>query len=396
MRILASLLFALPFLAPSAPAQQDGDLRSRREDRRLERREQELAEAEARRDAAFAALDADYRACQKAWDGERTAEQLPDVIRAWLAARDATSADWPRQRRLLQEDPGATFHAWWNDALYLHSAAAAEWAAAVAELEEAFLEVEKLRHPERFAEGYDTTPRGMVLIPEGDYPIGPHFGRVAGFDDAEERREVRVDGFYLDRTEVSCAAYAEFVRAQPQGLRNQHLPLDWDLAPDGTPVFAGPDEAPVVGVTWGAANAYARWAGKRLPTELEWEAAAAGTEGRAYPREAGFDAQRMNVNATRLRGVRPPQEFAEDRTPLGILAMGGNAAEWTGDLWLAPLEAGKRARSLDAPRAGAEAVVRGGSFLATAEGCRNTYRTLYPAVGRAYRHVGFRCAQDLP
>jgi formylglycine-generating enzyme required for sulfatase activity len=392
--MLTSLLL---LLLPFTPApQEELPTRSDREQRQLDSREQELELASQTRDAAYAALSRAYDEAEMAWVAEETkADALPPVIQAWMEEQSIHQNVWPARRRTLGEQ--LSFHDWWNQDLYRHSPAAAEYATAMAALEEAFMTVERLRHPERFAKGFDETPPGMVLVPTGDYPIGPHFGRIEGFPDSEKRRKTKLKAFYLDRSEVDCRDYHRFLLAQPDGLRAQHMPLDWELDRDELPVLPeGQEESPVVGISWSSAAAFARWAGKRLPNELEWEAAAAGLEGRLYARPLGFDAQRINCRATQAHGVRPVSDFTEDRTPLGILGLAGNAAEWTADLWLAPLQDGRRARSIDTPRAGAEAVVRGGSYLASAEGCRNTYRALFPAMGRAYRHIGFRCAQDLP
>ncbi|MAW60182.1 MAG: hypothetical protein CMJ94_05025 [Planctomycetes bacterium] len=387
--------FALILLTPALAQEPERDPRVQRQ---LDRREQELAAAVEQRDLAFDALQQAYDDCEWAWQADEPLvepAELPVEIQSWLTEQALQRAAWPARRAELQQE--LRFHEWWNTELFRLSPAARTYSAAVQTLEECFLEVEKLRHPERFAKGFDQTPPGMVLVPTGSYPIGPHFGRIDGFPDSEKQRTVKVDAFYLDRAEVSCASYLLFLLAQPDGLRSQHMPLDWERDGQDLPVVPeGEEDSPVVGIAWSSAAAYARWAGKRLPTEIEWEAAAAGTEGRMYARPNGYDAQRINCRATGKRAVRPISEFTEDRTPLGILGLAGNAAEWTGDLWLAPLQPGRRARALDAPREGAEAVVKGGSYLATAEACRNAYRALYPAVGRAYRHVGFRCAQDLP
>jgi formylglycine-generating enzyme required for sulfatase activity len=364
-------------------------------ERKLERKEQELRQASVARDAAFQALLDQYEIIKKVFLQEERTTDLPPLIVQWLVNQQLSRTDWPSEKIRLQAS--GPFHDWWNSELYLLSNQAKEYAKTTQNLESAFLEVEKLRFPQRFAKGFDESPPGMILVPSNRFFIGPHSGRTSGFPNAAKERKVKIPAFYLDRAEVTNQQYWKFLLAQPKGLRHLHLPLDWQLDANEIPIIpADLEDFPVTGVGWNSAASYARWTGKRLPSELEWEAAAAGPEKRPYSTGQTFDALRINCLPTRIRNTRPAAEFPADRTPLGLLSLGGNASEWTSDLYLASLDIGKRAKKLTAVRAGAEAVVRGGSYLSSAEGCRNTYRQMYPAIGRQYRHIGFRCALDAP
>ncbi len=396
------LLLLCLLMMPAAPAQepQEGAEQEAvsapdpRRQRRLAAREAALRQAVAQRDVAIAALTEEYTACEDCFLAEKAPEVLPAPVLGWLADAGLDTGKWPREWARLRDS--GPFHQWWNEELYLNSPGARAFTAASEKLEDAFLSVEEMRHPERFEKGFDTTPQDMVLIPGGRYRIGPHSGQLEGFPASKDERDVRIKAFYLDRSEVSNNDYWKFLMAQPDSLRQQHLPRGWQLDRDGLPVVPESlEEAPVVGVAWTSASSYARWAGKRLPTEEEWEAAAAGLEKRSYASGELFDARRINCLPTRMRHARPASEFAQDRTPLGVLSMAGNAAEWTADLYLLQ-DQGRRARALSDPRSGAEAVVRGGSFIASAEACRNGYRRLYPALGRQFHHIGFRCARDAP
>lgn len=388
--MLIAAVCGLFFQSPAAAQEQT------RQEKQLAKKEKTLREAEERRDLAFAALEKEYGQLEVLWlDMEKPAGDPPPVVLRWMQAHSLTPDEWPDQLQLKRS--AGTFHDWWNRELYLHSNAAEEYSEAVQELEEAFIDVEKLRHPQRFVKGFDEAPAGMVLVPGDRFSLGPHAGRTAGFPHSIKKRVQRIKPFFLDRTEVSCQAYWKFLLAQPSGLRPQHLPLGWELDAQDLPVIPEDmEEAPVVGVSWNSAAAYARWAGRRLPTEAEWEAAAAGKEQRTYPSGDRFDALQMNCLATRIRGVASPKDFNQDLTPLGLICMGGNASEWTADLYVTYTDLSKRAKKVNKPKADVEAVVRGGSYLSSAEGCRTNYRQLYPALGKQYRHVGFRCAMDVP
>jgi len=172
-------------------------------------------------------------------------------------------------------------------------------------------------------------PPGMVRVPGGDFWMGTDDGDAD--EDARPRRQVSVGPFFISRDEVTNA---EFRRFKP----SHRFPK-------------GEERYPVTGVTWAEADAYARWAGGRLPTEAEWEKAARGTDGRRYPWGDVFDASRANVrpggHAARpagkepgaggmcllprsggRRGLRPVGSYPTGASPYGALDMAGNAWEW--------------------------------------------------------------------
>jgi len=128
--------------------------------------------------------------------------------------------------------------------------------------------------------GKDGAP--MVLVPAGPFPMGVPPGDRDGGRDEYPRHEVYLDTFSIDKFEVTNGRYLAFIKAT--GHRAPHHPKDLDrnlwqggLMPESIA------ERPVINVDWFDAEAYCRWAGKRLPTEAEWEKAARGTDDRRFP-----------------------------------------------------------------------------------------------------------------
>jgi formylglycine-generating enzyme required for sulfatase activity len=152
------------------------------------------------------------------------------------------------------------------------------------------------------------TPKGMVYVPAGECLIGSDDADAD--DDARPLRRVFVPAFYVDRTEVTNAEFKRF--------RSSHQ------FPNGE------GNLPVTNVTYDDAAAYAKWAGKRLPTEEEWEKAARGADGRRYPWGNDWDVQRVAARARRAGGsrVQPVGSVKDGASPYGCLDVAGNAWEW--------------------------------------------------------------------
>ena len=233
----------------------------------------------------------------------------------------------------------------------------------------------------------------MVWVPAGPFIMGSDIGRP----DERPPHEVRLSAFFIDRTEVTVSDYARFLThlGTLTGCEG-HLCADvhaenpqsfLEETPSGYRALPGYETFPITWVSWYGADAYCRAAGKRLPTEAEWEKAARGVDGRAYPWGNVYDDTRANAGHPR-GGPTPVGAFPAGASPYGALDMAGNVWEWVAD-WYAPYPGS----TYTSPFFGKYKVVRGGSWNHPIEDARTTARDIaHPA--RRLRVVGFRCARD--
>jgi len=174
--------------------------------------------------------------------------------------------------------------------------------------------------PERAMAAANASVEGMVLVPTGTFLMGSSDEDRFCEPDEKPQRVVQLPAFYIDQFEVSNIDYKRFI--DETGYRQ---PQNWT---DGR-YEDGADFYPVVDVSWWDAAAYARWAGKRLPTEAEWEKAARGTDGRRFP---WGDEYRDDVVGTGW-GYAPVSAHLDGASPYGVLNMAGNVAEWTASVY---------------------------------------------------------------
>jgi formylglycine-generating enzyme required for sulfatase activity len=206
---------------------------------------------------------------------------------------------------------------------------------------------------------------------------------------------VLVEAFYIDRTEVTNRAYAKFC------AESSHPP------PPG--LVAAAPELPVVDVSFEDAQAFARWAGKRLPTAAEWEKAARGAQGLTFPWGNEFRAGVANIpasaDAARKAALAPADSGAAGASPCGALNLVGNVWEWVNAPATPPQGADfaayeKLFQDLSPALSPAEAFfqVRGGSFrfyVPAGETPALVYDSS-PIPARARKpDIGFRCARDV-
>ncbi|MHC4922942.1 MAG: formylglycine-generating enzyme family protein [Planctomycetota bacterium] len=223
-------------------------------------------------------------------------------------------------------------------------------------------------------------PRGKLAIPEGRGRGWPVLGQKA------EKRTVRA--FYIDRTEVTCAAYADFLgKVKRKKDRERWTPKGWKVGEDGVPLVPeGRALFPVTGITYDGAAAFADHHDKRLPREDEWERAARGDEGRLYPwGDAWKDGAAV---AGGVEGPKAVGTAADDVSPYGAMDMAGNVSEVCATYVDGKPVKGK-VKDTD------QLVRRGGNFQDSVEDATNDYRyaTGPSSMARTDR-VGFRCVMD--
>lgn len=231
-------------------------------------------------------------------------------------------------------------------------------------------------------------PSDMVLIPAGEFLMGsdPADGKI-GFEvgvDSIPKHPVKLPAFYIDRFEVTVARYRGFINA------TQHEPPAlWN---DDT-MFGYPppqDDHPVVDVNFYDAQAYCQWAGKRLPTEAEWEKAARGTDGRIFPWGNTFE---ITFATTEDRGryfTTPVGSTKQNVSPYGVHDMAGNAMEWTASLF-EPYPGNPRQFAVDKRFR----ILRGGSWGMPAQPFARTAHRHFRLADLAQPDFGFRCAKDV-
>jgi formylglycine-generating enzyme required for sulfatase activity len=219
----------------------------------------------------------------------------------------------------------------------------------------------------------------MVEVPAGLFVMGSD----SADPDESPPHEVELPTFYIDRYEVTNGQFRAFVEAtgyqtdaEKAGKRNWK---DYSL---------GKANHPVAKVSWNDAAAFCEWVGKRLPTEEEWEKAARGTDGRAYPWGNEFDASRANVKLTGLRGTAAVGSFPAGASPYGAEDMSGNVWEWTASPYL-----GYPGSTYQDPHYGEELkVTRGGGWFDDEQQVRTANRHAADPL-TASDDIGFRCAQ---
>jgi formylglycine-generating enzyme required for sulfatase activity len=228
--------------------------------------------------------------------------------------------------------------------------------------------------------------REMVQIAEGPFVMG---SRDNDSDpDEKPEHQVYLKAYFIDKKEVSQEEYDRFAKMTRRAKRRIEVFED-------DPAKLLKPENPVIAVTWDDADAYCRWAGKRLPTEAEWEKAARGEAKRRYPWGEEFIVGYSNIDGTEdgFQYLAPPGSFEAGRSPYGVFDMTGNVAEWVADYYEENYYQKAPYRDPKGPDQGEQRVIRGGSWRETKRNARPSKRF----QAKPWRHditIGFRCAKD--
>jgi formylglycine-generating enzyme required for sulfatase activity len=226
----------------------------------------------------------------------------------------------------------------------------------------------------------------MVFVPDGKFFRG-------SLDDVRvtaesPQSEVHLDAYYIDRTEVTVAQYRKFCVATK---RATPASPNWG--------WLGHDNHPIVNVSWNDATAYATWAGKALPTEAQWEKAARGWDGRAYPWGNEWDAAKAQCSKAKwgdAKKTAPVGSFPAGASPYGALDMAGNVWEWCADWYSADYYKDGQVKNPTGPETGTSRVLRGGSWNDNNHYYFRTACRDYNSPGGCYGVIGFRCVSPPP
>ncbi len=222
----------------------------------------------------------------------------------------------------------------------------------------------------------------MAVVPAGEFIMGSSMGEA----DEQPVHWVYVGTFFMDTYQVSVSQYARFLDAT-----SQEAPPDWSIMNRSQH-----QKRPVANVDWADAQAYCTWAGKRLPTEAEWEKAARGTDGRTYPwgneHPTKFFANVSRDNWNNHGALTPVGTFQEGKSPYGIYDMAGNVWEWVNDWYDPDYYKTSPSKNPTGPSTGESKVIRGGSWGSGPDALRAANREIHSPSIRGLG-TGFRCAK---
>lgn len=229
----------------------------------------------------------------------------------------------------------------------------------------------------------------MAHFPAGEFMMG---GAVeVGRKDEFPRHKVYLDAFYLDRYEVTGKDFENFLQVNPK----EHPTITGWFGRKARPELAN---SPVIGLTWKRCQKFCRWQGKRLPTEAEWERAAAGLKGNIYPwGNSKPDAKKANFGRCCfiMKGLvlNPVGKLQLGKTPEGVYDLAGNIAEWVYDWYDKNYYKTSPYKNPRGPDKGKYHVIRGGAWNSLPDYLRSSSRYGYDDAKDFYG-IGCRCAKS--
>lgn len=214
---------------------------------------------------------------------------------------------------------------------------------------------------------------GFVLVEGGTFFMGNNDGE----EDEKPQHWVNVNSFYIDKYEVTVAKYKKFCEAT-----NREMPKE--------PKWGWRDQDPITTISWFDANDFAKWSGKRLPTEAEWEyAARGGNKSKSYTfsgsnnvNDIAWHWDNSNKQAHEI-GLKKPNE-------LDIYDLTGNVWEWCSDWYNLKYHLNSPRNNPQGPETGEKKILRGGSWYSYSSALRITYQS-NSDPNTKYAHIGFRC-----
>ena len=241
----------------------------------------------------------------------------------------------------------------------------------------------------------------LVYIPAGEFKMGSTRAEdPQTLDEEVPQHIVYLDSFWIDQTEVTNAQYAMCVASGACSKPIDNISLTRSSYYDNS-LYSN---YPVILVSWNQAAAYCAWAGRRLPTEAEWEKAARGPEGRIYPWGTTFDGTLANycdINCNNdwkddryddgYTDTSPVGDYPDGASFYGVLDMAGNVYEWVAD-WYGPYSR-IRQPNPTGPPSGTEHIIRGGSWGDDPAHIRSAVRSHIHA-DNWMNFIGFRCARN--
>ena len=226
---------------------------------------------------------------------------------------------------------------------------------------------------------------GVVLIPAGEFTMGrtkltpddkTTMRPVVLLDDRPDHK-VFLDAYWIDKTEVTHGQYAKFLEAT-----GHRKPYHWAQRPH--------DDFPIYNVDWEDARTYCAWAGKRLPTEAEWERGArGGLEGQSYPWGDKADTKLALFNVQ--TGPGPVGKYPPNK--LGVYDMAGSVSEWTADWFEREYYKRSPAKNPAGPEQGMYKVIRGGAWSDSPARITTFFRN-WVRPNQRTPNLGFRCAKS--